>query len=191
MKKFFYIYKITLIKGSFAGYYYFGQHRTNNLNDGYAGSGRILLNYYEKYGKIEGVTYVKEIIKFFDTLEELNQGEIDLIGDKYKTDEYCLNLRAGGNQNGFSDEVRERISKNHKGGRPKGFTFNQNKDAKLKIGKAKKNIKQSCEHIQKRIQSKIDSGNSKHSEETKQKISNSKKGKHRMYIDENHYIMVA
>ena len=61
MKKFFYIYKITLIKGSFAGHYYFGQHRTNNLNDGYAGSGRILLNYYEKYGKIEGVTYVKEI----------------------------------------------------------------------------------------------------------------------------------
>lgn len=37
MNKFYYTYKITLLKGSLAGHYYYGQHRTSNLNDGYAG----------------------------------------------------------------------------------------------------------------------------------------------------------
>lgn len=189
--KFLYTYKITLKKGSLAGHYYFGQHRTNKLDDGYAGSGRILLNYYDKYGKTEGITYIKEIIQFFENLEDLNQAEINLIGDKYNTDKMCLNLKAGGKQTIFSDEVKEHISKNHKGGVPIGSHWKLNDKSKEKIGKSKKGTKQSAKHIQKRMQSKINSGNSIQYEETKLKISKSKKGKHRMYIDENHYIMVA
>lgn len=33
MHKFYYTYNITILKGSIAGHYYYGQHRTNNLND--------------------------------------------------------------------------------------------------------------------------------------------------------------
>lgn len=175
---YFYTYKITLLKGSLTGYYYLGQHRTNDLNDGYAGSGKIIINYYKKYDKIEGETYKKEIIKFYNNLEELNRGERDLIGDKYESDDLCLNLRAGGNQIGFSKEIRDKISKNHKGGRIKGKYYQQcqmTDEIKEKISNSQKGKKQTEEHIRKRMLSKINSGHSKHSELTKQKISETKR----------------
>ena len=96
MKMFYYTYKITLLKGSLAGHYYYGQHRTNNLNDGYAGSGKIIKDYYKKYGKIEHQTYIKEFIAFYNNEDELSQAEKDLIGDKYITDNLCINLKQGG-----------------------------------------------------------------------------------------------
>lgn len=110
MRKFLYTYKITLLKGRLAGHYYYGQHRTDNLNDGYAGSGRKIKDYFKHYEKIEGVTYVKEILHFYKTIEELNQAEYDLIGYKYKIDELCLNLKSGGNQCDFSEEALNKFS---------------------------------------------------------------------------------
>lgn len=114
MHKFYYTYKITLLKGSLAGHYYYGQHRTNNLNDGYAGSGKVIKDYFKKYDKIEHQTYIKEIISFYNSLEELNKAEFELIGDKYNTDPLCLNLKAGGNQIGYSKELLDKLSENHK-----------------------------------------------------------------------------
>lgn len=190
MHKYYYTYKITLLKGENAGHYYYGQHSTNKLNDGYAGSGKLVSDYFEKYPKIEGVTYVKEIYAFYNSLKELNDAEYELIVDKYKTDPMCLNKRAGGNKAGFSESSRQLCRDNHKGG-TKGKHCTLSEESRKNIGEAKKNTKQSTEHIEKRMKSKIENGNSKHSDVTIQKISNSKKGKHRMYIDENHYIMVA
>lgn len=114
MHKFYYTYKITLLKGSLAGHYYYGQHRTNNLNDGYAGSGKVIKDYFKKYDKIEHQTYIKEIISFYNSLEELNKAEFELIGDKYNTDPLCLNLKAGGNQIWYSKELLDKLSENHK-----------------------------------------------------------------------------
>lgn len=111
---FYYTYKITLLKGSLAGHYYYGQHRTNNLNDGYCGSGRIIKDYFKEYDKIEHQTYIKEIISFYNSLEELNRAEFELIGDKYKTDPLCLNLIAGGSQIGISEETRKKMSNSAK-----------------------------------------------------------------------------
>lgn len=93
---YYYTYKITLLKGSLAGHYYFGQHRTKNLNDGYVGSGKIIKDYFKHYDKVEGVTYVKEILHFYNDKEELSLAEKVLIGDKYITDDLCLNLKQGG-----------------------------------------------------------------------------------------------
>ena len=64
----YYVYKITLLKGSLAGAYYIGQHRTKKMNDGYAGSGTILRNYYKVYGEKNGETYTKEIIRYCSEL---------------------------------------------------------------------------------------------------------------------------
>lgn len=64
--KYYYTYKITLLKGSLNNYYYLGKHSTNNLNDGYAGSGKIIKSYYKKYGKLENITYTKEILSFYN-----------------------------------------------------------------------------------------------------------------------------
>ena len=59
--KYFYTYKIILLKGSLAGKYYYGQHKTNRLNDSYAGSGKIIKAYFKKYGAVVNDTYIKEI----------------------------------------------------------------------------------------------------------------------------------
>lgn len=103
MHKFYYTYKITLLKGSLAGHYYYGQHRTNNLDDGYCGSGRIIKDYFKCYDKIEHQTYIKEILAFYDNLDDLNKAEFELIGNKYEDDELCLNIRPGGGvMNGYN-----------------------------------------------------------------------------------------
>ena len=62
--KYHYFYKIT---NNLNGHFYYGVHNTNDLNDGYMGSGTRLHYAYKKYG-IENFT--KEILKFFDTSKE-------------------------------------------------------------------------------------------------------------------------
>lgn len=114
-KKFRFIYKITLLCGSLKDHYYIGQHSTNNINDGYAGSGTKIAQYYKKYGKIEGETYIKQILSYHNTLDELNQAEYEAIGNKYEEDPLCINLAAGGDVCTPSDEVRKKISNKLKG----------------------------------------------------------------------------
>ena len=92
-KKYYYTYKIVLLKGSLAGKYYYGQHITSNLKDCYAGSGSILKDYYKKYRAVEGVTYTKEILKFYNDEKELDWAEEILIGDLWETDPNCLNKK--------------------------------------------------------------------------------------------------
>jgi len=116
-----YTYNITCLCGSLKDHYYYGQHTTDDLDDGYCGSGIMLQNYYKKYGAIENVTYTKTIIDFYSNLTELNQAEYELIGDKYETDPMCLNLRAGGNMHGFSSESIEKLSKSESIGQKKRF----------------------------------------------------------------------
>ena len=111
----YYIYKITLLKGSLSGKYYIGQHRTKKINDRYAGSGTILRNYYKAYGKKIGETYTKEILRYCSSIEELNKAEEELISDRYSSDSNCINLIAGGRGKGFSEETRKKISEAIKG----------------------------------------------------------------------------
>lgn len=87
-----YIYKITCTKGSFKDKFYLGKHTTENLDDGYKGSGVLLWRYYKKYPN----DYIKEIIAFYNTDEELNKAEYDII-HPYLYDKNCLNLSEGGN----------------------------------------------------------------------------------------------
>ena len=52
--------------------------------DSYSGSGVIPINYFKKYGKILGETFLKEIISFSkDSLENCLNEEL-VIADKYK-----------------------------------------------------------------------------------------------------------
>jgi hypothetical protein len=47
--------------------FYYGVHRTDDLNDGYLGSGIRIQRAILKYG---AENFNKEILKFFDTYEE-------------------------------------------------------------------------------------------------------------------------
>lgn len=85
------IYKIT---NKINDKFYIGKHQTKNLNDGYMGSGKLLKRALEKYG-IEN--FSKEILFIFDTEEEMNAKEKELI----VISENSYNLCEGG-QGGFS-----------------------------------------------------------------------------------------
>ena len=71
MKTFNYIYKIT---NKINGKIYIGKHSTDNLNDGYIGSGVVLKQAIKKYG-VENFT--KEIIEFCDKEVELGDFDYD------------------------------------------------------------------------------------------------------------------
>ena len=70
---YYYIYKITnLINGKI----YIGQHTTSNLDDGYMGSGKIIIRAIKKYG-VEN--FRKEIQGFYENEYELNYVERMLV----------------------------------------------------------------------------------------------------------------
>jgi hypothetical protein len=90
-KKFMFIYRTTnLINGKI----YIGQHSTNNLKDGYKGSGLLISKAFKKYGK----EYFKfEIIEFSDSREYLDELEKKLINDqKALNNEIGYNIHQGG-----------------------------------------------------------------------------------------------
>ena len=89
-KKYHYFYKITnLINGK----YYYGIHSTNNLNDGYMGSGTYLHKAYKKYG-IEN--FYKEILKYFDNRNELVKYEEEIVNEIVVKDNQSYNISIGG-----------------------------------------------------------------------------------------------
>lgn len=109
MKKYFYYtYKITCTEGELKNHFYYGRHRTTNLNDSYKGSGNKLREYYNKFPN----GYIKEIIAFYNSQEELEEGETILI-NKHINDPLSLNL--GGSWNTLSDETKNKISKSLSG----------------------------------------------------------------------------
>ena len=99
-KKYHYIYKTTnLINGK----YYIGMHSTHNLDDGYMGSGRRLRYSINKYGK---ENHKVEILEFVDSREELIKREEEIVNLNEIAKMYCMNLRVGGT-GGFSKETQQ------------------------------------------------------------------------------------
>lgn len=88
--KYYFTYKITnLINGK----YYLGMHMTNNLNDGYMGSGPAIKRAIKKYGK---ENFKKDILEYFTCYAELSNGEAQLITEDVFKDKQCYNMKPGG-----------------------------------------------------------------------------------------------
>lgn len=83
---FYTIYRITNIINNKT---YTGKHQTKDLNDGYMGSGKLISAAIKKYG-IEN--FKKEILYVFDTEEEMNNKEKELV----VVSEETYNLVEGG-----------------------------------------------------------------------------------------------
>lgn len=166
-----YIYKITCTAGTFKDKFYFGQHTTKDLNDGYKGSGRKIGDYYKKHPN----DYIKEIISFHNSQEELNKAEYEII-KPWLGNEMCLNICEGGYYGKPSYETRKKMSKSLKGriSPNKGRKFSD--EWKSNISKSHTGLKLGPHS--KEWTEKIAAANRgrKNSEETKRKISESCKG---------------
>lgn len=193
MKKYNYIYKITnLINNK----QYVGKHSTDDLDDGYMGSGIVIRKAIQKYG-IEN--FNKEYLAFCDTEEKLNWFERFYI-KKYKTFETGYNLTAGGDGSlgrTCSDETKKKMSdaavgrvlseewkKNislSKIGKPIGVGHIVDEETRKKIGAANRG-KIRSEEFKKRMSDSRQGENAPmygkhHSDETKKKIAESHIGK--------------
>ena len=115
-RKYHYIYKTTC---KVTGKYYIGMHSTDNLDDGYIGSGKILGYSIRKHGK---ENHICEIIEHYFSREWLREREAELVCAEKLTDPMCMNLKLGG-EGGWeivnshpmkSERSRISIKKSHK-----------------------------------------------------------------------------
>jgi len=120
-KKYYTVYKIT---NKINNKEYIGFHSTNDLDDGYMGSGKLIQKEYEKYGLEH---FEKEYIEIFDSLKEAEDLEKELVNKEYVEGRDTYNMSIGGNicilygeHNGFyskehNKETKEFISESNKG----------------------------------------------------------------------------
>ena len=140
-------------ESSMFGTIYFGKHSTYKLDDGYIASGIKIRNYLSKYPN----DYYRQIIKFYDTDEELNKAEHDLV-KLHLGRPYCLNLKHGGeNGSSYTEEAKQRIS------------------IATKIAMSRPEVKKKLKI--KREKPAWNKGKKGVSEETRKKLSESHKGK--------------
>ncbi len=109
---------------------YIGDHSTDNLKDGYLGSGRPLFeNAKLKYGK---ENFKREILEFFGTKEEAFNAQekyIKLLKTHISQGGYNLNWKGG--KGPLTQEMRDKIGNFHKGKK-------LSKETKEKISKSRK-----------------------------------------------------
>lgn len=93
-KKYYLVYKTTnLVNGKI----YIGKHETNNLDDGYLGSGILIRRAIEKYGK---ENFKREILFECSSREEMNAKEAKLVNEEFLKRDDIYNLKQGG-EGGF------------------------------------------------------------------------------------------
>lgn len=167
MKQYNYIYLIT---NQINDKIYIGKHSTDNIDDGYMGSGVVIKRAIKKYGE---ENFTKEYLVFCDTKEKLNWFEKFYI-KKYKAKEVGYNLTDGGDGGNtmggkhLSEERKQKITGVKNGMYGKKHTS----ESKLKMSEAKKGkpSHQKGKHL---------------SEETKQKMRDNhadfKREKHPMF----------
>lgn len=89
-KKYHYLYRIT---NTINFKIYIGVHSTNDLNDGYMGSGTILKKAKEKWGI---KNFKMDILKFFDSTEEMLAAERDIVNPEFRDRKDTYNIAVGG-----------------------------------------------------------------------------------------------
>ena len=172
-------YKITC---NVTGTYYIGSHKTDNIDDGYMGSGRFIRKSIEEFG-VENHT--KEILGVFDNRRDSLELEHKLVKEKKALEKnMCLNIANGGN---CFDEVNK-SRKNIYARTPK--TIELNKLAGKKGYQRLKEMKEQDPAFAQQLHNNITKGLKKyyethsgtflgkhHTEEAKEKMRASSKGK--------------
>ena len=119
------IYKTT---NKINGKYYIGMHKTDDLEDGYLGSGTHLCNALNKYGK---ENFEREILEYCNSDEEMHNAEARYITEDVVNDKSSYNLKLGGE--GGWDYCTKRLKE-------KRLDENFRKSCSLKIKEHYKNL---------------------------------------------------
>ena len=113
------IYEVTnLVNGKT----YIGQHITDDLEDGYLGSGKALKAAIKKYGR---ENFKKEVLLFARNEQALNILEMMAVTPEFCERKDNYNLKEGGNSGRPNAEIREKMrqkklgARNHNYGKPK------------------------------------------------------------------------
>lgn len=152
------IYRVTnLVNGKF----YIGKHQTIHPLDGYFGSGKALLAAIRQYGK---ENFVKEILFDFDTEQDMNLKEKELVTESLVNDPMAYNMAVGGEG----------------GPHYKGRKHTAETIEKIRLSQTGK-IRSCSDVAKKKISSKLKGNKSKTgltvSDETKEKIAKSMTGR--------------
>jgi len=96
------------IKNKLNGKVYRGIHSTNNLNDGYIGSGKLLIRSINKYG-LEN--FERTILFDYSTRKEASDKERELVTENFCNSNMTYNIQTGGqNEYIVSDDTRKKLS---------------------------------------------------------------------------------
>ena len=143
------------------GKFYYGIHKTNNIDDGYMGSGTYLKRSIKKYG-IDN--FKKEIICYFSTYKEVLNYESEIVTEELINNENCYNIRLGG-LGGFEHISKEIRQNNIR----KMLSILWSNDEYMKNHKIKSSNRMKRLHSEGKI--KYDTfSNKKHKEETIEKM---------------------
>lgn len=151
-RKFHILYKTTCLT---TGRYYIGIHSTDEVEDGYLGSGVHLTRSVKKHGRL---AHTREVLDLLPSRRLLKLREAEVVTSQLiKEDVLCMNLIPGGNSNdrefGITEKTRELLSI------------------------ASKRFTRTKEHYEKVVATRTSNGSYQHTAETKAKIANSSKGR--------------
>jgi hypothetical protein len=110
--KFHFVYKTT----SFDGKYYIGVHSTDDLDDGYKGSGTHIIRSLKRYGWDK---HDREVLHLCGTRDLAFDKEKEVVTKELLKDPLCMNFITGGRQHGnrvygVTAETKQKISENSK-----------------------------------------------------------------------------
>lgn len=171
-RKYHFIYKTTCLT---TNRYYIGMHSTDNLDDGYLGSGKILWFSINKHGR---ESHICEKIEFLNDRESLRNREKEIVNESILKDPLCMNLNTGGDgswsvANNNSDIQRQKAIKANK---KMKWLWENDECWKNKLSIKRSNYMINSYKNGTRIPNPPDWTGKKHSEETKEKM-RSYKGK--------------
>ena len=103
-RKYHIIYKTTCL---ITNRFYVGMHSTDNLEDGYIGSGKLLWLSVNKHGKENHAT---EILETLPDRSSLKEREKHIVNEEFLKDKMCMNLAIGG-EGGAGKATKEQLKK--------------------------------------------------------------------------------
>jgi len=166
-KNYHFIYKTTNIV---TGRYYYGMHSTDNLDDGYLGSGKRLRHSINKYGKDN---HQREIVEYCPNRSSLKEREMKVVTLDEVAKQDCMNLMVGGD-GGFISVEQQRY-RSICGGNATSLRLKNDPEFRKRHQEIASKKMKRCHELGKITLP--DWTGRKHKEESKRKISESMKGK--------------